>query len=378
VTNATSTPLAVCHVIHSLGAGGAEQVLTDLARVAGGAGLRLVGISLSPVENPVHARTLRDLGVHVVALDRARWDPRAIGDVRRVIREQGIDVVHTHLKHADTVGGVVARLTGLPLVSTLHLIESPLSPFHRLKLRVRSLVRNRQARRILAVSHAQREWYLASTGAEPSRVVVVPNGVVSPPALDEAERGALRASLGFPDAAVIALMAAVMRPGKGHDVLFDAVRGIPEESPLVVAVAGDGELMPWVRATLDSDRALSRRVRLLGYRHDVPALMQASDIVVHPTDADALPTALIHALAAARPIVASDVGGVPDVVGRDAGILVPPRDPVALRIALERLVTEPGLRAGLGTAGRARFFAEFDAELWARRLRAVYDEARGR
>jgi glycosyltransferase involved in cell wall biosynthesis len=119
-------------------------------------------------------------------------------------------------------------------------------------------------------------------------------------------------------------------------------------------------------------------VRLLGYRHDVPALMQVCDLVVHPTEADALPTVLLHAVAAGRAVVASHVGGVPDVIGDEGGILVPPGDPAALREALLTLSRDQGLRERLGAAGRRRFALEFDAARWAERLREVYEEARRR
>lgn len=374
--------IRVAHVIHSLGPGGAEKVLTELATAAPAAGLQVIVISLSPVDDALHARTLRSLGVDVVELGRHRWDPRSVVDTVAALRERRVDVVHTHLKHADIVGGLAAWRLGLPQVSTLHLIEQPHSVLGRGKLVAASLVRNAHARRILAVSRAQREWYISATRVDPTRVVVVPNGVRDAARPDSGVVAGLRAALQVEDDAVVGLMAAVMRPGKGHDTLLAALRRLPDESPLVVAVAGDGPLLPRLRAEVDADPVLARRVRLLGYRSDVADLMHAVDLVVHPSEADALPTTLIEAAAAGRPIVASDVGGVPDVVGGPPGVvgdaaslLVEPRDPEALAEALAHLTADAALRHRLGQAGRARFLADFTLPLWVSRLRMTYVEA---
>ncbi|HZG89358.1 MAG TPA: glycosyltransferase, partial [Pseudonocardia sp.] len=91
--------------------------------------------------------------------------------------------------------------------------------------------------------------------------------------------------------------------------------------------------------------------------------------------ADALPTTLIHALAVGVPAVATDVGGIPDIVTPETG-LIAPTDPAAIATAVQKLAADPALRARLGSAGRAVFLERFEARGWVRRLRAVYDEAR--
>src|SRR3954454_9164626 len=94
-------PLRVAHIIHSLGPGGAESVLVELADVAAAAGLELLVIALSPTPRPVHAAALRARGVSVIELNLPRWDPRAVPATIDVLRSFGPDLVHTHLKHAD-------------------------------------------------------------------------------------------------------------------------------------------------------------------------------------------------------------------------------------------------------------------------------------
>ena len=362
----------VVHVIHSLGPGGAENVLVDLADVAATAGMEIVVVALSPHPQPVHAAALRVRGVHVVELGLARWDPRALLGTAAVIREHRPQVVHTHLKHADLIGAAAGRLLGVPVVSTLHVVEdSPVGRLGRLKRTWGLVVRRRSAARTIALSRAQRDWYRALSGSDRG-LVVLPNGVGDPGMPRTAERARRRAALAVPDGRPLVVSAALMRPEKGHDLLLDAVALIhPGLSP-VVALAGDGPLRARLEERVAADPVLRDRVRFLGYREDVPWLLGAADLVLHPSLADALPTTLMQALAVGVPVVATRVGGIPDIVGQDAGVLVDP-DPSQLASALGGLLDDPVARERMGTAGRARYLADFEATAWAARLRDLYE-----
>jgi len=364
-------PLRVAHIIHSLGPGGAESVLVELADVASSAGLELLVIALSPTPRPVHAASLRARGVPVVELDLARWDPRAVSRTLAVLRRHRIQVVHTHLKHADLVGAVAGRILGLPVVSTLHVVED--SPTGRLGLLKRSLglvARRRVAARTVAVSTAQRAWYLGLSGTERG-LVVLPNGVADPGLPDPETRRRIRAELDVPDGRPLVISAALMRPEKGHDLLLDAVAMLAADAAPVVALAGDGPLRAQLEARVAADPALSGRVRFLGYREDVPTLLGAADLVLHTSLADALPTTLMQALAVGVPVVATDVGGIPDIVTPDTGVLTAPRA-ADLAAAMTDLLRDAPTRERMGTAGRLRYLDRFEAVGWAARLRCLY------
>ena len=366
--------LRVAHVIHSLGPGGAENVLVELAGAAASADLELVVIGLSPVPDPVHARTLRASGVPVVELGLGRWDPRAVPRTMEVLRQHDVQVVHTHLKHADLVGALACARLRLPLVSTLHVIEdAPAGRLARFKRSAGLMGRRRFATRTIAVSHSQREWYRTLAGTDEG-LVVLPNGVADPGLPTATERGRLRAALGVSEGGLLIGSASLMRPEKGHDLLLDAVGMLPADLPVTVALAGDGPLRSALEARVDGDPALRDRVRFLGYRDDVPALLGAADLVLHTSRADALPTTLIHALAVGVPAVATDVGGIPDIVTADTGLLAP-TEPHAIATAVRHLLQDAVARKALGDAGRALFLERFEARGWAARLRDVYAEA---
>lgn len=364
--------LRVAHIIHSLGPGGAENVLVELAGVVDTADLDLLVIALSPHPRPVHAQALRDLGVEVVELGLGRWDPRAVARTIAVLRAARPDVVHTHLKHADLAGALAGAVLDLPVVSTLHIVEdAPAGALGRYKRSAGLAVRRRTAARTVALSSAQRTWYRQLAGTERG-LVVLPNGVTDPGPTDAARRGRVRAELGLVDGRPLVVSASLMRPEKGHALLLDAVSQLPETSRPLVALAGDGELRQDLETRVAADPRLSDRVVFLGYREDVPALLGAADLVLHTSLADALPTTVMQALAVGVPVVATRVGGIPDIVGADAGLLVP-TEPAAVAAAVHRLLGDPELRARMGLAGRDRFLKSFEAVGWAAQLRSLYD-----
>jgi len=365
-------PLRITHVIHSLGPGGAESVLVELAGVAAGASLELQVIALSAVPKPVHADALRGLGIPVVQLDLPRWDPRAVPRTVSAMRSFRPQLVHTHLKHADLVGAMAGAALRLPVVSTLHVVENaPASAVDRYKRNAGLAVRRRAAARTIALSTRQREWYEQLSGTA-GGLVVLPNGVADPGSPDAGARKRLRSELGADDGRPLIASASLMRPEKGHRLLLDAVALLPARLRPVVALAGDGNLRGDLEARVAADPVLRDRIRFLGYRDDVPALLAAADLVMHTSLADALPTTVMQALAVGVPVVATDVGGIPDIVGDAAGLLVP-TEPGSVAAAVTRLLEDDELRARMGAVGRARFLDSFEATGWAGRLRALYD-----
>lgn len=360
--------IRVCHLIHHLGPGGAEHVLVDLARVAAKAGIDMTVVSMMPTIGLHYPDVLRDLGVVVRSLDlRAWWDPRGPRRLRGIVAELRPQVLHSHLKHADVVAGRVAASTGIPHVSTLHVIETAAWGLARLKRGIATRSRRRTAAVTIAVSDAQRDWYLAMSGEDPRRVVTLRNGVPDPGPADPALRSTVRSELGVAPDAIVAAMVAVMRPGKGHDVLFDALPHL--DGRVVVVLVGDGELMPQV-----GERAQRHpgRVVVAGFREDVPRLLAGVDLVICPSLADALPTALLHTAAAGLPAVASAVGGIPEIVTTESGVLVAPGDPGALADAVNRLAADPDTRTWMGKAARQRYEAMFSSSAWVDELRRIY------
>jgi glycosyltransferase involved in cell wall biosynthesis len=365
-------PIRIHVLIDTLGVGGAEVLLGDLAAAAPLAGVELSVGYLKDVDAAHAAVRLRAVGVEprCVAIP-PRLGLEAFRRVRRHLAHVRPDLVHTHLGSADVLGGPAARSLGLPTVATIHSHAPASTGRDRAKARLMTAARRASTARVIAVSESARAAYVAA-GAAPERVVVVHNGI-----LGRAEPGAgarVRAELGLGVHDLVAAMVSSLRPEKGHDVALDTVRALLDRFPsLRLVVAGDGPLRPSLERAAAS---LGDRVVFAGYRPDVMAVLDAADVLVQPSRADAFPTAILEAMAASVPVVASDVGGIGELV-RDGvtGTLVagPPSAP-AFADALAALLEDGARRRRLGSAGRERFEQEFTAAHWVQRLREVYVE----
>ncbi|MEV7550375.1 glycosyltransferase [Amycolatopsis sp. NPDC089917] len=347
--------MRVLHVISEMGAGGAETLVAGMASrgheygwtsaVASGGGFRAgalasEGVATFPVPLALRSR---------MGALRAAWA------TRDVISRFRPDIVLAH----NVGASLVARLALVPgrrrpLVSVFHgVADSDLTTAARILGRTSDL--------LVAVSPASSAQL---TGAGLSEPVVIRNAVFTRhPVFGRRE---IRASLGVASGTPVALCPARLEPQKRHDVLLEAWSRLSGDAELWLA--GDGSL----RAELESrrDGLGCRRVRFLGTREDVPDLIEAADITVLTSDWEGLPLAMLESLAAARPVVATAVGGIGDVLSDGGGLLVPPGDPAAVTKALETLLYDPSARASVASEGLRTIQREYDSHA----LMKAYDE----
>lgn len=235
------------------------------------------------------------------------------------------------------------------------------------------LARRASAARLIAVSESARAAYIAAGAIRPDRVVVVHNGIA-----DNAQPGAgrsLRAELGIGQAELVVAMVSSLRRAKGHDVAVAAVGELLTSVPNVrLLIVGDGPLRAEVARAAS---ALGRRALLTGYRADVMAVLDAADVLMHPSCHDAFPTTIIEAMAAATPVVATRVGGIPELVDDGVSAVLIPAPPTAPELAagLGELLRDPQRRRRLAAAARVRFEQEFTADRWAVRMGELYRSA---
>lgn len=326
--------------------GPAEGRMADLGRLAPGLRPRVIG-SLTRRIGPVD-------------------DARAFADLVRIARAYRPHIVHTHLSKAGFLGRIAGRLAGAPvIVHTFHgsVFRGHFSrPMAAVYLRLEcALARSSTA--IVAITEGQRRD-LAELGVAPlNKIVVIPLGLDLEPFLNAPDREASRRTLGIPaDATVVALVGRLV-PVKDVPTFLGAVATLRARMPGTVAlVVGDGELRPRLEA-LAAELGLGGSCRFVGWRGDVERFYAAADVVALSSRSEGSPVGLIEALASARPVVATAVGGVPDVV-RDGehGLLVPPGDAAALARAIEELLRDGARRAAYGAAGRAMARARFGAD----------------
>ena len=365
----------VLHVITHLDRGGATD--NTLLSVAGLDRSRYeVDLAAGPGVLETSARTAADRLVVVPALTRA---PRPAKDLRAALAlwrlAAGYDVVHTHTAKAGVLGRLVARARGVPVVvHTIHAfpVHDGMSPVqHRLLLWAERLAAA-CADRIIAVCQANAAEALALGIATPRQLRVVPSGV--PVAAVRAGSGArVRQALGIPAGApVVGTVTRFMEQKAPVDLVAAGRLVVAARADAHLLVAGDGPL----RAEVEAAAAGHPRIHLLGYRDDVPDLLAAVDVVAFSSRWEGLGRALTEAVVAARPVVATAVNGVPDLVVEGVtGHLVPPGRPDLLAARVLGVLARPDRGAAMGAAGAARVADRFDLGAMLAGLDAVYREA---
>ena len=364
-----TVPRVILHLIGSLPANGAERILLDLVRHLDRARFRPVVCCLQ-AGGPL-VPEFEAAGVRVVILrKRSRWDLSILGQVRGVIAAERPALVHTHLFTADAWGRAAALLAGVPAVCTAHSSD----PWRGWQQRLADGILSRLTERVVAVSEDVAQSRRSRERVPPSKLTTIPNGIDLVRFDPRADVGPTRAALCLPDGIPVIGIVGRLHPAKGHPLLFEAVRRLLAQGRrLVVLVVGEGELRGDLEA-LARRLGLEGSVRFLGRRADIPAILNLLDVVVMPSRWEGLSIALLEAMAAARPVIAAAVGGIPEVVEHgQTGILIPPGEPEQLCAALARLLDRPGEARRLGEAARAHALARHDVATMARSYEAVYE-----
>jgi glycosyltransferase involved in cell wall biosynthesis len=385
-------PIRALHVINNLDIGGAQEVVRSLAPALRAKGVDVAVATLrdGPLREP-----LEQAGIPVTVVGgRTRSlvsDPRAAAEVWQLHRglASAVDhhrstVVQTHLlRSLDFLALFLRRRPSRPAVAwTVHNARLDLRA-DQLPGRRWLLGPKRQAYRTL-YRHGSRIAHFVAVSDDVAGAIrtavrpasghlhTIPNGV-DVHRYGGGDRDAVRRELTVPDDAAVVICVAKMLEQKGHRMLIDALAA-PEvaDLPLHVLLVGEGPLRNEIEER--ARRAgVGDRLRFLGNRPDVPRLLAAADIFVLPSRWEGLPMALLEAMAAGLPSVATAVSGTRQVVtDGENGLLVPPEHPGAIAEAVSRLARNPELRAALGAAARQRVVAAFSVERQAMRHVELY------
>ena len=325
---------------------------------------------VSPRGGPFVDR-VRALGYEVVLRDVGRAH-HLVGalQLERLLRSRSVDVLHTHtLAAANALGRVAGRAAGVSVISHLH-IENHFRPASRLLLRGLDNTTARLTSKLVAVSESTRRAYEAQ--GYPDRIEVLYNGVdVEPPSVN----GSLRREYGIADETPLIGEVGRLCDVKGQRELIEALALVPRAH--VVLVGRDLEQGGAYQRALETEadrRGVRDRVVFAGER-DAAAVLGELDVFALPSWTEGLPLVVLEAMAHGRPVVATPVGGTPEVVLDEVtGLLVPPRDPQALAAALRRLLDDADLRRRFGEAGKRRAAERFSADVMTRRMLELYDE----
>lgn len=365
-------PVHVLQVMATLLAGGAERLVQNLAAYLDPERFKVHVVAFGERRgNPLKEEFDR-LGTPVRVLGAHKmYDPRVTMQLARTMREWRIDLVHTHLMNPDILGRIAGRSLGLPVISTLHNIPESYEQDAFYRYWLQRATARALSTRLVAVSESIREMYIRRWKIPPARICTITNGVPLERFLGVAPGVPARAAGEGP----LITNVGRLTPQKGQRQLLDAARIVLERRPDArFMIVGAGNLEQELRAHAAAI-GVGGRVEFAGIRHDIPEILGQSDVFVLSSLWEGMPVSAIEAMAAARPVVLTDVGGVRDLVRPGAdGLTVPPDDPPALAAALLSLLDDPALRQRLAAAGRARVQQEFSMEMFIQRHEQLYSE----
>jgi glycosyltransferase involved in cell wall biosynthesis len=341
------TPLNVLQVLGNAIVGGMETSVLRLVERLPAHGVRVTAVA--PFESVVTER-LRAAGVEVTTLplpEDPLWSSLQL--LSTLVRAQAIDVLHAHLHNAHMTAGVVGRLTGKPVLATVHGRSVMLA----------DLEAHRLTSTHLAVVCKHSYYHALGLGVDASRLHLIPNGVDVQAFAPRRRDGALRREWGIPATAPLAAFVGRLSPEKGPDVFLRALPQVRERVPQArFVIVGDG---PMRAALASACRQMGLDgVHFTGARGDMAAVYGEVDVVACSSHSEAMPLAVLEAMAAGVPVVATRVGGVPDLidVGR-TGLLVEPGDSAELAEGLAALLADDAQRAAMATAARDRAVTHF-------------------
>jgi glycosyltransferase involved in cell wall biosynthesis len=363
-------PITVLFIIKPERSAGAEMVLVEAAtRLNPHRYQVLCGLLTPDVEGviPLHLATV---DFRMPGLNGWVW-LRFFFHLCWVIYRHRVDLVHVNSYVPGNYARLAAALMQVPL------IVDHWHGFSRFNRKRRLICRclGRFTDLSLTVSQGVRDYLIEEIGLDPARVRVVPNGV-DLARIDAARPGPeVRRYLGLPeDLPVIGLVGRLDHWGKGHKELFTAMAQLQERWPCRALIVGGGRRLEEIKQAA-AEAGLAGKVLFLGSRPDVPDLLRAMDIFVLPSYSEGVSLALLEAMAAGLPVIATAVGGTPEAVTEGVtGLLIPPQDAEALAGALERLLSDPTWGQKLGENARKMVAEKFSLERLGREINEIYGE----
>ncbi|MFN7917473.1 MAG: glycosyltransferase [Vicinamibacterales bacterium] len=358
----------VLQVVLGLNPGGTERLVIELAT-------RLHARTPTAIccldDEGAWAAEVEGKGIRVHALHRPPGFHPSIGRaVAGVARHHRATVIHAH-HYSPFVYSACTRLAGLrtPIVFTEHGRLSDAGPSG--KRRLANWFLRQTAARSFGVSNDVR-LHVVAEGFAPEAVGVIYNGIDVGPVPPPEQRAEVRQSLGVSDDTLVLATVARLDPVKDLGVLLDAVHATPDV-PMLLLVIGDGAERPALEARAAA-LGLGPRVRFLGHRNDARRWLAGCDVYVNTSVSEGVSLTILEGMAACLPVLATAVGGTPEVVDDSCGLLVPARDAAACAAALRRLAADRPARERMGAAGRERVETRFTLDRMVSDYAAVYEE----
>jgi glycosyltransferase involved in cell wall biosynthesis len=366
-------PLKVLHVIHSSALSGPQRHLFDIAKAIDKDRFHIeVACPDGWLSKELEKNKIM---THQVEL-KDGFSIRSLLSLYNIVRRRKYDIIHAHMGRTGLYARLVGAMTGVPVIITEHLVAHDHSwiknPLKRRLHLMGHVLSNRMATLIIAVSKEARDSYIERQGISPRKVITIHNFVDTDIVATEEEAGELRRKLGINKESIVVGFLGRLDWRKGLKTIVDAAEGLKGVKFLIVGGGNAREgLIDEIRR-----KGMDQNFILTGVRQDVPQLMKAMDIFVFPTEAgyESFGIVVIEAMAAGTPVIVSDIEPLREIIiNGENGILIPWKDPGALRSAILRLINDKDLMKRLGEEGRKTVLKRFSLRKAIREIEKVYE-----
>jgi glycosyltransferase involved in cell wall biosynthesis len=362
----------ILHIYQNSKIGGVQQQLLSLLKAYSREMFNPIFCCLGPKEEI--GKEIEGTKIEFIPLNKLRYNrfsPGIVLELYRLMKKKQIHVVRTHRYRSNLYGRLAAFLAGVPvIIASVHdNYRTDKRPQRRIMNRILSKITDK----IVAVSENVKEDIIRYDSIDPSKIEVIPNGIDVERFNPEKNTADIRKEFSLEqDDIVIGFIGRIV-PAKGLEYLLNALPYLKEEfKSIKLLIVGEGSLVEELKARAKKNNIFDN-ILFTGRRRDIPDILASINIFVMPSIAEGLPNALLEAMAMGKPIVTTEVGGIPEIVKNGFnGLLVPPRDTLSLSKAIKELISNDRLAAKLGQAARDLVHDNLSIKAIAQKWQSLY------
>ena len=365
--------MRVVHIIDRLNVGGAQKQVLVFASQARAFGIDMTVISLSEEPDSKIEARLREYGIQVATFSAPKlFHLGRLRDLIQFLQNGNFDIIQTHLQYSNILGSVAGRIANIPVVSMLHSTGYTLNnkTSDLIKDKIEHLALRYLPARVVAVGFKVADVYHSYLRRE--SIEVISNAVATIASISNKERTSIREELSILPVQPVLITVGRFSPPKSYEDLIEAFSKLVIRRPdAVLIMIGDGPLFSKIKALVVSMK-LQESVCLLGERDDVPRFLSSSDVYVSSSIWEGLPMAILEAMMAGLPVVATEVGDIPRIITPSVGRVVPVSQPELLANAVESILNNDSGREKMGIAAREYAVRNFSVQVWMEKLLNLY------
>src|SRR3972149_8851754 len=362
----------ILHIYQNSKIGGVQQQLLSLLKAYSRERFNPIFLCLGPKEEM--GKEIEETKIGFIPLNKLRYNrfsPGIVLELHRLMKKKQIHVVRTHRYRSNLYGRLAAFLAGVPVI--IAAIHDNYRTDKRPKRRIMNRILSKITDKIVAVSEDVKEDIIRYDSIDSSKIEVIPNGIDVERFNPEKNTTDIRKEFSLEDDDIVIGFIGRIVPAKGLEYLLNALPYLKEEfKSIKLLIVGEGSLVEELKERAKKNNIFDN-ILFIGRRRDIPEILASINIFVMPSIAEGLPNALLEAMAMGKPIVTTEVGGIPEIVKNGFnGLLVPPRDTLSLSKAIKRFLGNDRLAAKLGQAARDLVHDNLSIKAIAQKWQSLY------